>query len=123
MGTRNLTAVMIDGEYKIAQYGQWDGYPSGQGVTALEFLHETNLDEFKETMKATRFITEDEWKEIIDNHTDDGSVRLGSEHDKYWKENLAHLDRDLGAEILEWARDKKADRFKNALAFAGDSLF
>lgn len=27
MGTRHLTAVVIDGDYKVAQYGQWDGYP------------------------------------------------------------------------------------------------
>lgn len=25
MGTRNLTAVYLDGQYKVAQYGQWDG--------------------------------------------------------------------------------------------------
>lgn len=31
MGTRNLTAVYLDGEYKIAQYGQWDGYPKDKG--------------------------------------------------------------------------------------------
>lgn len=31
MGTRNLTAVYLDGQYKVAQYGQWDGYPEGQG--------------------------------------------------------------------------------------------
>ena len=40
MGTRNLTAVYIDGEYKVAQYGQWDGYPEGQGMTALTFLRD-----------------------------------------------------------------------------------
>lgn len=31
MGTRNLTAVYLDGQYKVAQYGQWDGYPEGRG--------------------------------------------------------------------------------------------
>ena len=40
MGTRNLTAVYLDGQYKVAQYGQWDGYPEGQGITALTFLRD-----------------------------------------------------------------------------------
>lgn len=40
MGTRGLTAVMVDGEYKVAQYGQWDHYPDGQGKTALAFCRE-----------------------------------------------------------------------------------
>jgi hypothetical protein len=31
MGTRNLIAVFFDGEYRVAQYSQWDGYPEGQG--------------------------------------------------------------------------------------------
>jgi hypothetical protein len=36
MGTRNLTKVIDkDGVVKVAQYGQWDGYPSGQGLNAL----------------------------------------------------------------------------------------
>ena len=39
MGTRNLTVVKNkEGETKIAQYGQWDGYPSYSGIQALEFL-------------------------------------------------------------------------------------
>jgi hypothetical protein len=41
MGTRNLVAVYLDGIHRIAQYGQWDGYPSGQGKTVLSFLRET----------------------------------------------------------------------------------
>ena len=41
MGTRNLTVVKNKaGETKIAQYGQWDGYPSYTGITALEFLRD-----------------------------------------------------------------------------------
>ena len=39
MGTRNLTVVKnLEGTTKIAQYGQWDGYPSYTGIQALEFL-------------------------------------------------------------------------------------
>lgn len=38
MGTRSLTCVVLDDQFKIAQYGQFDGYPSGQGKTALEIM-------------------------------------------------------------------------------------
>ena len=30
MGTRHLICVVSDNQYRIAQYGQWDGYPEGQ---------------------------------------------------------------------------------------------
>ena len=35
MGTRNLTIVYYDGDYRVAQYGQWDGYPEGAGIEVL----------------------------------------------------------------------------------------
>src|SRR3546814_20563425 len=59
MGTRNLTCVVVDGAYKVAQYGQWDGYPSGQGATARAFLREqldraTFLTRLAETFEPTR---------------------------------------------------------------------
>ena len=41
MGTRGLTKVIdSNGVTKIAQYGQWDHYPSGQGANILNFLTE-----------------------------------------------------------------------------------
>jgi len=123
MGTRNLTAVMLDGEYKIAQYGQWDGYPKGQGKTTLTFLLNNDLNLFKEILRDVRFITQEEWDEIIENHTDDGSVVYGSEHEEYWKTELAHISRDLGAAILQYVFDGKTNIVKDSLAFAGDSLF
>lgn len=42
MGTRNLTMVKYNGEIKVAQYGQYDGYPSGQGLTALRLCRDKN---------------------------------------------------------------------------------
>jgi hypothetical protein len=38
MGTRNLTVVISNNQTKVAQYGQWDGNPSGQGVNAITTL-------------------------------------------------------------------------------------
>ena len=51
MGTRNLTKVINEqGEVVVAQYGQWDGYPSGQGVNALNAIF-YYLDEIKQGIK------------------------------------------------------------------------
>lgn len=123
MGTRNLTAVMKDGEYKIAQYGQWDGYPNGQGITALTFLRDTNLDEFKAKLDNLSFYTEKEYQQIIDEHTDNGSVAMGSDHDKWWQSHMAQTSRDRGAEILNLVMNHGATKLKNSIGFAGDSLF
>ena len=39
MGTRNITFVIRNGEKKVAQYCQWDGYPTGRGAEVLKFVH------------------------------------------------------------------------------------
>lgn len=61
MGTRNLTCVMADGQYKIAQYGQWDGYPEGQGTTVLKFCSEhlstvEGQKQFKQKLELVQFM-------------------------------------------------------------------
>ncbi|OBT59797.1 hypothetical protein VE03_10541, partial [Pseudogymnoascus sp. 23342-1-I1] len=38
LGTRNLVFVYYQSRFVLAQYGQWDGYPEGQGFTILAFL-------------------------------------------------------------------------------------
>ena len=38
MGTRHLIFIQLNGEYKLSQYGQWDGYLEGQGLDVLNFL-------------------------------------------------------------------------------------
>jgi hypothetical protein len=60
MGTRNLTKVIDDnGLLKVAQYGQWDGYPDGQGITALGILRQFR-NQIEARLPYVRFGTEQE---------------------------------------------------------------
>ena len=78
MGTRNLTIVKHNGEYKVAQYGQWDGYPEGQGVMALEFARRISAInprlEFTRKVDAIK-IASMEYMESINARIDDGSLK------------------------------------------------
>lgn len=69
MGTRNLTMVIQNEETKVAQYGQWDGYPSGQGATIVAFLLENlkgdNLEKFRKAISNCTWITEEEHNEML----------------------------------------------------------
>lgn len=38
MGTRNLTVVIQNQEVKVAQYGQYDGFPDSLGVKLVRFF-------------------------------------------------------------------------------------
>jgi len=64
MGTRHLIAVAIDGEYKVAQYGQWDGYFEGQGVDVLNFLKNVDYNEFKNQVRNLTWITPEDIETI-----------------------------------------------------------
>jgi hypothetical protein len=66
MGTRNLTVVKnLEGETKIALYGQWDGYPSYSGIQALSFLRdEGNQALLQAKLDLVQFISEEECDEL-----------------------------------------------------------
>lgn len=127
MGTRNLTMVVMNGETKIAQYGQWDGYPSGQGTTCLNFLHSADLTHFKEQLKKVKFIDEQKQEEIdkfMESIGSDNGWMTGEQADKY-HEKYPLLTRDNGAKILNLV-NKSTDSemwLHNNEAFAGDGLF
>jgi hypothetical protein len=127
MGTRHLTMVIEKKKPVVAQYGQWDGYPSGQGITILEFLRNTNLETFKEKLKKVRFMNEDDDKKLKEFHESIGSKDgwVNMEQAAKVNEKYPYLSRDNGSDILNMIF-KSYDQeilIGDSSDFAGDSLF
>ncbi|CAD7529752.1 hypothetical protein [Aeromonas hydrophila] len=122
MGTRNLTCAVIDGEYKIAQYGQWDGYPSGQGATALQFLHSMDRESFITKLRAARFATDEDLDAIqaeLDSAVPGSARSMMDEGGRYQQ-----FSRDRGASILNIvAKAEPGILLKDRSSFAADSPF
>jgi len=118
MGTRNLTVVKdTDGEVVIAQYGQWDGYPSYTGAGIIGFLSDSqNVDYLKAGLHSTRFVSD----EYVDKIYNEVTNRAGEEA---FKEAYPSLTRDAGWQILEIVRDKMNVPLVNSIDFAQDELW
>lgn len=106
MGTRNMTLVIDrSGVKKVAQYGQWDGYPSGVGVKILEFLRNKELlAKFEDNLSKVRFLDiEGADKAFIDDYNSK-SPKWSNEPDnrsqeqKEWFASFCH--RDLAEVVL-----------------------
>lgn len=127
MGTRNLTMVISNKETKVAQYGQWDGYPSGQGATALEFLHNMNVLEFQEKLKKVKFINEEKQKEIDTWLKSIGCENgwMNMDQSAQYQRMYPLLTRDNGAKVLQLISDSVDDEIwlHDETNFAADSLF
>lgn len=88
MGTRHLqTVITKNGEVKIKQYGQWDGYPSGQGLDILQYLRDANLEFYQDELEKINEVTEEQLNVI--NELEDGS----------WQAAFPYLSRDCGSNI------------------------
>lgn len=147
MGTQNLTIVIDGGKHVVAQYGQWDGYPSGQGITALSFCRDhlatkEGVDEFRVKLKAVRFVSDQEIRELYASVGVDGSKKsLTYEEANRFADKYPYFTRDNGASILEmiekaggaWERERLRETVIVSLPaevlvrdyydFAADSLF
>lgn len=99
MGTRHEIKIIIDNEVKVCQYGQWDGYLSGQGVgIAHNFRHIKVLEDdvfdkrklamFSEKVRALKPLTDGQLDEV-DNTPN-------------WPHVFPHLSRDAGADIIRY---------------------
>lgn len=111
----------------ISQYGQWDGYPNGNGLTILEFLRTCNLNEFKEKVKKVRFSTKKDEKEVkvfLESiGCNDGYMNM--EQSTLYKKAYPYSSRDIGAGILQMVNESEDTEIvlQDTTKFAADSLF
>lgn len=106
MGTRNLTMVINqEGEIKVAQYGQWDGYPSGVGASVLSFLKNKELvEKLKAKLSIVRFLDEEGIdKEFIESYNKN-APGWGNQPDNRTDEQkrwfATYCTRDLADDVL-----------------------
>ena len=86
MGTRHLqTVIDRNGVKRISQYGQWDGYPSGQGLDILRFLKSADLNKYSENVEKINEITEEQIKMVNSN--------------EHWEKQYPYLSRNCGSDI------------------------
>ncbi len=143
MGTRNLTMVISKGETKVAQYGQWDGYPSGQGVNILEFLKvlvndkkekKQLLEEHKKSgwardnakqFLSLKNLSIENFKESLDSISffTEEEINILNENTSKSFEDRPYLSRDVASEVLWEIAKGNVDKLISHQDFAGESLF
>jgi hypothetical protein len=107
MGTRNVTMVISNKEIKVAQYGQFDGYPSGLGIEVINKIKTMKVGQLKEKLEGCRFITDAE-HDALD--------------DKTWLQDMPQLDRSLQVDIIDMIMDGTTV-LEDSRKFPADSLF
>lgn len=60
MSTRYLTAVYMNEEYKVAQYGQYGGDSGEAGTEILKILKNNKIEDLKNAISKCRFTTEED---------------------------------------------------------------
>ena len=104
MGTRNLTKVIKDENVVVAQYGQWDGYPSGQGLTGFFAVTKDDvMASLEANLSLVYYPSEDELTEMAKPfvvESKSGSMMMTYESGKGYGEKYPSLTRDTCTEIL-----------------------
>lgn len=101
MGTRNLTKVIDkDGITRVAQYGQWDGYPDYMGTRTLEFISEYKmLEKIENSLFKAKFISDEEAETYSKPFTSEEGW-MNMEQGASFSAMYPSLTRDTGCDIL-----------------------
>lgn len=118
MGTRHLIEVKDrEGNLKVSQYCQWDGYPTGAGSSIVDFLKKDgNINKLDKALNKVRFFNQEEWDELIDKY---------NENDKETMQYVNQfISRDLSADILDNIvnSDKEEILLQDSSDFKKDTL-
>lgn len=124
MGTRGLTVVVLNKKIVVAQYGQWDHYPSGVGSTIMNFItKKMDLRKFKKALSQCKFVAPEA---LTHKFTECGFSKEGwgtMEAGDNLKAKYPELSRDTGGEILALIQKKGGLELNDSRDFAADSLF
>lgn len=114
MATRHLTVVIHNAKAVIAQYGHFDGYPSGAGTKLLKILHRDNGQSIPSRLHYCKLLEDCEYKRFFKGHALDEEA-LESTHPHFWWYD--------GADLLEMLLDNphEVEVLLN-MEFAYDSL-
>lgn len=126
MGTRNLTCVVKNGEYKVAKYCQWDGYPDAQGQSVVDFLiGEYNPKIFSEQIDRVIELGSEELRKRWEAHGADDSGFVTFDIANSFKKDFYFLDRDVGGgRFLKYIQETSNPEIPPMdVSFAADSLF
>lgn len=125
MGTRNLTCVIKGGDFRVAQYGQWDGYPEAAGRDILQFLNTPgNIDKLRSRVDEVRFVSGEEWNQRLAAAGIGDSIHCGSVEEQMYQRDFWQLDRNVGRAVLGILVETQGSvELNDDRQFAHDSLF
>lgn len=127
MGTRGLYCAVLGGEFRIAQYGQWDAYPSGQGEEVYSFTKELvdsgGLAAFKEKVSKLRAASPEDIEAVWKSAVADGSGLVGMDVSAAVAKSHPEFQRDLAAGIFRLVNMDKVRAVDLRQSFASDGLF
>lgn len=127
MGTRHLTIVVKDNGYKVAQYGQWDGYPGGQGLDILRFLQKSDISLFKKQLNNAKFISGDAADKLISKAYNEANSKYPTDfmkREQHINDSIPTIVRDTGSKILNIIYEStNVVKLCNSIEFATNSLF
>ena len=97
MGTRHLTKVIDNtGKVVVAQYGQWDGYPEGQGKNILEFIQGHRvLDTLEQALEKCWFVEDPQ------NYTTYPETNNWALDEAFYQAYNPSFSRNTGSDILK----------------------